>query len=334
VGRISIHRGEAHHDGSGPCVSNVKMSKIETGNANQADPIEVLIMRWPRPRFTVRRIMVAVAVLALFLGGSLEVIRLKRFRDECLKRAATHAESERYSLEMEQHDRQWAERIEGSFGTTQRFLASLEGTLSRASARLKPTIVDQQKRFTEAAEQEKRDAAKWRGDATRDAESAAYHGALKRKYLRAAARPWWPIEPDPPPPELEARGPYWSARGEYRRALAAYEEALQDDPERHGALNDLAWLVATCPEATLRDGKRAVELASRACRITNFAHESYVDTLAAAHAEAGDFQTAVELQRKAIGMLSPGDPNAESYRVRLDGYRANKPYRQRVNGTE
>ncbi len=286
-------------------------------------------MRWPCPRFTVRRIMVAVAVLALILGGSLEAIRLKRYRDECLTRAATHAESERYSRGMEHMAREMAETAESFLAILQRW------TVSRGSFLRMTTIIrEAERKRAELAEQQKRSAADERGQEARYAEYAAYHEALKRKYLRAAARPWQSVEPDPPPPEPQARGPYWSERGEYHQALTAYEEALRNHSEEVRVLNDLAWFLATCPEATLRDGKRSVELATRACKGTGNTLPAYLDTLAAAHAEAGDFSTAVEVQHKTIGMLSPGDPNAESYRRRLEGYKANKPYREMAIGSE
>lgn len=94
--------------------------------------------------------------------------------------------------------------------------------------------------------------------------------AQKRKYVRAAARPWWPIEPDPPPPEPDRQGIYWTERGEYGRALAAYEEAIQINRWDFSSLNDLAWILATCPEASLRDGKRAVDLGTKVCVLSEW----------------------------------------------------------------
>ncbi len=308
-------------------------------------------MRWPRLRFTVRRMMIVVAVLALILGGSLESIRLRRYRDECLKRAGTHARweqsylaRERLSLAMEQSARETADLVEPFLvRKLEERSARLKNRLSERmlegmDRRTRTHILESERRQAELAEQPKKQAAEKHAEAVRFAEFAAYHTALKRKYLRAAARPWRSVEPDPPPPEPEARGVFWSERGEYDRALAVYEELLRDDPENLGALNNLAWLLATCPEAKLRDGKRAVELAARACQLTlrlsGDLNSSYLDTLAAAHAEAGDFETAVEVQREAIGMLPPEDPNAKGFRDRLEGYTASKPYRDRGQVTE
>jgi hypothetical protein len=162
-----------------------------------------------------------------------------------------------------------------------------------------------------------------------------YHSTLKRKYLRAAAGPWWSVESDPPPPDDRARGRFWAERGEYGRALAAYEETIRSNPGDPVPLNGLAWLLATCPEARLRDGRRAVTFALLAygsssgmdgARILRPA--AYLDTLAAAHAETGYFGGAADFQRKAMRMLPPGDPDLASYSIRLKSYEENKPYRE------
>ena len=92
-------------------------------------------------------------------------------------------------------------------------------------------------------------------------------------------------------------------------------------------LNEFAWLLATCAHAKHRDGKRAVELAERACsEMPLGTNAAYIDTLAAAHAESGDFKAAVARQREAIQALPAGVPNVvvEQYRARLALY-ATKP---------
>ena len=136
-----------------------------------------------------------------------------------------------------------------------------------------------------------------------------------------------PVEPDPPPPEPSARGDYWSTRGDYRQALAGYEEAARGDPVEAGPLNDLAWFLSTCPDATFRNGERAVELATRACELTERKAPHVLDTLAAALAETGDFNGAVETQREAIGLLPKGDSTEKQYRLRIEGYLAGSPFR-------
>jgi tetratricopeptide (TPR) repeat protein len=149
---------------------------------------------------------------------------------------------------------------------------------------------------------------------------------MAKKYDLAAARPWLPVEPDSLPPDAEGRGFYWYERGKYSQAVAEYEQAVRSNTANSSALNGLAWLLATCPEAKLRDGPRAVDLAKKACELTLRKETRCVDTLAAACAEAGDFPAAVEIEGEAIGMLAQGDPILAQYRARLALYTANWPY--------
>jgi len=93
------------------------------------------------------------------------------------------------------------------------------------------------------------------------------------------------------------------------------------------AFNDLAWLLATCPEESLRDGRRAVELATRSCELTEWKGAGTLGTLAAAYAETGDFDKAVEWQEKAIKLYtSEGDKKEWSERLNL--YKNRKPLRE------
>jgi tetratricopeptide (TPR) repeat protein len=268
--------------------------------------------------------MIAIAALAIVLGTSIEAIRLKRWRDESLRRAQAHAQYERSYLAFEEFSRGMAKLYSDS---AQKFeKRSSPGVLSRLLGfKSWPEIAEFQ---SKVAEREKASAIEERDRAAKFAEAAAYHSALKRKYLGAASRPWLFVEPDPPPPDPTGQGRYWSERGEYRRALVSYEEAIRLHPDDSDAINGLAWLLATCPEAALRDGDRAVELSRRACKSSSRTIAAFVDTLAAAHAEAGDFEAAVEQQREAVRMLLPGDAQAESYRSRLGTYEAHRPYHE------
>jgi len=122
-----------------------------------------------------------------------------------------------------------------------------------------------------------------------------------------------------------------SGQGRYAEALQALDRALADAPDNHFLLNNKAWLLATCPVAECRDGKQAIEVATRACELTNWVHAAYLDTLAAAYAEAGDFSNAVQWQEEAIRYLNgPGFGDPQGFHARLELFQAEKPYREGV----
>jgi WD40 repeat protein/tRNA A-37 threonylcarbamoyl transferase component Bud32 len=95
-------------------------------------------------------------------------------------------------------------------------------------------------------------------------------------------------------------------------------------------LNELACMQAGCPAAEVRDGAEAVKNATRACELTGWKEAMYVDTLAAAYSEVGEFDSAVKWQKEAIRLLTSKDP-AEwpaEFEARLKLYESGKPYRE------
>jgi tetratricopeptide (TPR) repeat protein len=107
-------------------------------------------------------------------------------------------------------------------------------------------------------------------------------------------------------------------------------ELDEGDAALAGLLNSHAWRQATYPAAELRNGPEAVENATKACELTNWQNPAYVDTLAAAYAEVGDFASAIEWQKKAIDLLTEQQrplfrPDFES---RLKRYESGQPARQ------
>jgi len=119
-------------------------------------------------------------------------------------------------------------------------------------------------------------------------------------------------------------------QGDMRAAAQRYGLSLTYQADNVFALNNLAWLRATCPIAQLRDGAAAVELSRRACELTQFKDPTALDTLAAAYAEAGDFDRAVATAEQAIATAT--EPRYERLRgacaARLELYRARKPFRK------
>lgn len=94
--------------------------------------------------------------------------------------------------------------------------------------------------------------------------------------------------------------------GEHAKAVAAFREVVELKPADAMSLNNLAWLLATSPSDELRNGNEAVEIATKACEQTKFEQPTIVHTLAAAHAEAGDFDKALEFLDKAAALDTDG----------------------------
>jgi Tfp pilus assembly protein PilF len=95
--------------------------------------------------------------------------------------------------------------------------------------------------------------------------------------------------------------------GETTRAVSQLEIALRIDPDFPEALNNLAWILATSSDATIRDGPRAVVLAERACELTQYRQTMMVGTLAAAYAEAGRFDDAITTAQNALELARQND---------------------------
>jgi tetratricopeptide (TPR) repeat protein len=127
------------------------------------------------------------------------------------------------------------------------------------------------------------------------------------------------------------RGAAWSKKKEHDKAIADYAEAIRIDPASHNAYNARAWIWATCPDEKHRDGKKAVESATKACELTNWKNPDYLETLAAAYAEVGDFDSAVSSQTKA-NSLRAADRDKVRGEARLKLYQEKKPYRD--NGAQ
>lgn len=89
------------------------------------------------------------------------------------------------------------------------------------------------------------------------------------------------------------------ALGRTAEAIALYREALRRDAKQLEALNNLAWLLATAPEAALRNGEEALRLAERACVLTSRTNAQMLGVLAAALAETGRFAEATATAQQA-----------------------------------
>jgi tetratricopeptide (TPR) repeat protein len=121
-----------------------------------------------------------------------------------------------------------------------------------------------------------------------------------------------------------------TSMGRTEAAIGHYREAIKLDPDMPALLNNLAWTLATDPEARFRDGTEAVRLAERAVKLSEPRAPMLLGTLAAAYAEAGRFGEAIRTAQEAIRLArSAGDENtAKRNEQLLEHYRAGKPWRE------
>jgi spermidine synthase len=116
---------------------------------------------------------------------------------------------------------------------------------------------------------------------------------------------------------------------QYAEALHYYCEALRLKPDFDAALNNLAMFRASCKQPEFRNGQEAVQLAQAACRLSGRRNPSYLGTLAAAYAEAGQFGDAVKTIQEALALARASGAN-ELIPIQtqmLQQFRAGKPYR-------
>lgn len=113
----------------------------------------------------------------------------------------------------------------------------------------------------------------------------------------------------------------------WAKAAADYAKVVELNPQSPVGQNGLAWLLATAPDDKVRDGKRALEAAKKACELTEYKNGGYLDTLAAAYAEVGEFDKAVEWQEKALKAGDIPVKDLDAARQRLELFKAKKAYR-------
>ena len=137
------------------------------------------------------------------------------------------------------------------------------------------------------------------------------------------------LDPDYTPAHANLAEAY-AASG--RRALAAqqFALALEAAPDRPFLLNRLAWLLATSPEDSIRDGARAVELAERSVSITGRQDVMSLETLSAAYAEVGRFAEALGIGREALALAEQRSDEATATALahRLQLFEIKQKYRE------
>jgi cell division protein FtsN len=149
--------------------------------------------------------------------------------------------------------------------------------------------------------------------------------ALKGNYSKALADYDKAIEIRPRYAEAyNNRGYARTQLGDLNNALNDYARALKINPFFVGAYNNMAWVLATCADQRFRDGGQAVRLAQKAVELKPDVVS--LDTLAAAYAAVGNFDAAVDTQKKAIQKLLLADKNSEvaRYMPHLNAYKSGR----------
>jgi len=151
-----------------------------------------------------------------------------------------------------------------------------------------------------------------------------FDGAI-REYQRT-------LELAPDSPQAHYRfGQVLQAQHQFEAAIGQYQRVLQLDPHHTPALLGLAWLLATCPEDSLRNGKKAVAFSEQARSLTEVESPQMLDTLASAYAEAGQFDEAIKTIQRALELpaCQNNQPLAEAIRSRLKLYETHSRFHEK-----
>jgi superkiller protein 3 len=129
---------------------------------------------------------------------------------------------------------------------------------------------------------------------------------------------------------LYSLGVTFYLRGGIAEALVHWRRGLSLEPNNPPLLNQIAWVLATCSEASVRNGSEAVKLAERAVRLSGGREPAILDALAAAYAELGRFPESLQTARRALflAIQQNKQPLAEALRARIALYEARTPFRE------
>ena len=119
-------------------------------------------------------------------------------------------------------------------------------------------------------------------------------------------------------------------QGKAAEAIPHFRQVVQLNPQHLAAHNSLAWILATHRDAHIRQPNEALQLAHRACRLTQYKNPSTLDTLSAAYANAGQFDRAINTAQKAINLATAAKNQtlADLIKKHLELYKQGKPYRE------
>lgn len=168
-------------------------------------------------------------------------------------------------------------------------------------------LVDAEEQFRRAVAEDPRHAAAWYNLGNLLFHRADYRPAIDCWTRALAVQPTLVRA-------LNNRAAAWTRLRQFDQAVRDYEQAIDLQPEFARAHDNLAWLLATCDDRAVRNPARAVAYAERACELTDFRDWSYLSTLAAACAEAGQLQQAADRARAAL-VLAPNSERSELQRL-------------------
>ncbi len=118
--------------------------------------------------------------------------------------------------------------------------------------------------------------------------------------------------------------------GKLAESIAETEHVISLQPKGTtypAALNHLAWIRATCPNPAFRNAQQAIDYAKRACTLRLWKDAGDIDTLAAAYAEAGDFESAIRFQEQAIDLGGLPPQLMADLRQHLAAFKQQRPVR-------
>lgn len=118
--------------------------------------------------------------------------------------------------------------------------------------------------------------------------------------------------------------------GKYAEALREFNYLVSIHPQSvtlARALSDRAWFQATCPNASFRNGRQAVKDAKAACSIMAWKDENMIDTLAAAYAETGDFDSAARYAAQALAIKGIEPVDSKRIQRHLALFQQHQPIR-------
>jgi len=125
---------------------------------------------------------------------------------------------------------------------------------------------------------------------------------------------------------LAALASLYGATGQPGRSLAVYQKMLALQPQDLSVANNVAWLMATSRDASVRNPEQAVQVAEKVCRLTQRRMPATLDTLAAAYAAAGRFDEAIRTVEEAIEKAGPDSQQLRSLREHLQQYQRKQPH--------